>query len=102
MRRDAGNVYGSRCNIDKEQDVVRNETPDRADFDAQEVRRRRTFPVSFQKRRPSGVRVSLRSGFDSVVFEYWRCRTPPDAPDWPVPLEVECIPKRNFQAPCEE
>jgi hypothetical protein len=33
MRRDAGNMYGSRCDIDKEQDVVRNETPDRADFD---------------------------------------------------------------------
>ena len=52
--------------VDEEQDVVRDETRDRADFDAQEVRRRQTFPVSLQKRRPSGVRVSLGCRFDPM------------------------------------
>jgi hypothetical protein len=38
MRGDAGDVYGSGGDVDKEQDIVRDETPDRADLDAQEVR----------------------------------------------------------------
>jgi hypothetical protein len=44
MRGDAGDVHGSRGDVDKEQDIVRNETLDRADLDAQEVRRRQTLP----------------------------------------------------------
>ena len=58
MRGDAGDVYGAGGDVDKEQDVVRDETLDRADLDAQEVRRRQTLPVSLQKRRPSGVRIA--------------------------------------------
>ena len=69
MRGDAGDVYGSGGDVDKEQDIVRDETLDRADLDAQEVRRRQTLTVSLQKRRPSGVRVSLRSGLDRVISE---------------------------------
>jgi hypothetical protein len=69
MRGDAGDGYGSGGDFDKEQDIVRNETLDRADLDAQEVRRRQTLPVSLQKCRPSGVRVSLRSGLDPVLFQ---------------------------------
>src|SRR5258708_37087814 len=69
MRGDAGDVYGSGGDVDKEQDIVGDETLDRADLDAQEVRRRQTLPVSLQKRRPSGVRVSLRSGLDPVISE---------------------------------
>ena len=69
MRGDACDVYGSGGDVDKEQDIVGDETLDRADLDAQEVRRRQTLPVSLQKRRPSGVRVSLRSGLDPVISE---------------------------------
>ena len=64
----ACNVNGSRGDVDKEQDVMRDETLDRADFDAQEIGRRQTFPVSLQKRRPPGVRASLGSGFDPVLL----------------------------------
>jgi hypothetical protein len=60
MRGNAGDVYGSGGDVDKEQDLVGDETLDRADLDAQEVRRRQTLPVSHQKRRLSGVRVSSR------------------------------------------
>ena len=66
---DAGDVYGPGGDVDKEQDVMRDETVDRADFDTQKVRRPQTLPVSLQKRRPSGVRVSLRSGLDPVISE---------------------------------
>src|SRR5882757_4954036 len=69
MRGDAGDVYGSGSDVDKEQDVVRDETLDRADLDAQEVRRRQTLPVSLQKRRTSGVRVTRGSGLDAVISE---------------------------------
>jgi hypothetical protein len=53
----------------KKQGTVRDETPDRTDLDAREVRRHQTLPVSFQKRRPSGVRVSLGNRFDAVISE---------------------------------
>jgi len=68
MRGDAGDVYRSGGNVDEEQDVMRDETLYRADFDAQKVRRRQTLPVSLQKRRPSGVCVALESRFDSDVW----------------------------------
>ena len=58
MRCNAGDVHGSGGDVDKEQVVVRDETFDRADFDAQKIRRPQTLPVSLQKRRPSGMRVS--------------------------------------------
>jgi hypothetical protein len=69
MPGDAGDVYGPGGDVEKEQDVMRDETLDRADFDAQEVRRRQTLPVSLQKRRPLGARASLGSGFDPVISE---------------------------------
>ena len=68
MSSDAGDVYGSGGNIDKEQDVMRSQTLESADLDAQEVRRRQALPVGLQKRRPSGVPASLRSGFDPVIL----------------------------------
>ncbi len=40
-----------------------------ANFDAQEVRRCQTFPVSLQKRRPSRVPVPLGCRLDAVLFE---------------------------------
>jgi hypothetical protein len=55
MSSDAGDVYGSGGDVDKEQYVLRDETPYRANFDGQEVRGRQTLPVRLQKRRPSGV-----------------------------------------------
>lgn len=69
MSGDACNVNGSRDYVYKEQDVMRDETLDRADFDAQEICRRQTFPVSLQKRRPPGVRASLGSGFYPVLLK---------------------------------
>src|SRR5258708_39990604 len=69
MRGDAGNVDGSGGDVDKEQDVMRDETLDCADLHAHEVGRRKTFPMSLQKRRPSGVCVSLGSGLDPVISE---------------------------------
>ena len=69
MRGDAGDVYRSGGDVDKEQDVMRDEPSDRADFDAQEVRRCQTFPVGLQKRRPSGVPVSLGCRLNAVLFE---------------------------------
>jgi hypothetical protein len=69
MRGNAGDVYGSGGEVDKEQYVLRYETSHRADFDAQEVGGRQTFPVSLQKRRPSGVCAPLGSGLDPVVSE---------------------------------
>ena len=59
MRGNASDVYGSGGDVDKEQYVLCEETPNRTYFDAQEVGGRQTFPVSLQKRRPSGVSVSL-------------------------------------------
>jgi hypothetical protein len=55
--------------IDKEQDVMRHQAPDRADFDAQKVGYGQAFPVSFQKRRPPGVLIALRSRFDPVLYQ---------------------------------
>jgi len=69
MRGNAGNVYRSGGDVDKEQYVLRDETPHRTDFDAQEVGGRQTFPMSLQKRRPSRVCVSLGSGLDPVFPE---------------------------------
>src|ERR1700674_4529501 len=69
MRGDAGNVDGSGGDVDKEQDVMRDETLDCADLHAHEVGRRQTLPVSLQKRRPSGVCASLGSGLDPVIAE---------------------------------
>src|SRR5258708_25683546 len=69
MRGDDGDVHGPGGDVDKEQDVMRDQTPDRAHFDTQKVRRCQTFPVSLKKRRPSGVSVSLGSWFDSVLFK---------------------------------
>jgi hypothetical protein len=69
MRGNACDVYGSGGDVEKKQYVLRDKTPHRSDFDAQEVGRRQTLPVSLQKRRPSGVRVSLGSGLDPVFPE---------------------------------
>src|ERR1700730_14176076 len=69
MRGDSSDVYGSGGDVDEEQNIVRDETLDRADLDAQEVRRRQTLPMSLQKRRPSGVRISLGSRLTPVHFE---------------------------------
>ena len=69
MSGNTGDVYGSGGDVDKKQYVLRDETPHRADFDAQEVGGRQTFPVSLQKRRPSGVCASLGSGLDPVISE---------------------------------
>ena len=60
MGSDAGDVYGSGGDIDKEQDVIRDQTLESADLDAQEVRRCQALPVSLQKRRPAGVRMVPR------------------------------------------
>src|SRR6266404_3837533 len=70
MRGDAGDMYRSGSNVDEEQDVMRDETLGRADFDTQKVRRRQTLPVSLQKRRPSGVCIALRSRLDPVLLQY--------------------------------
>ncbi len=70
MQRDAGDVYRSGGDVDEEQDVTRDETLDRAAFDAQKVRRRQTLLVSLQKRRPSGVCVALGSRLDPALLQY--------------------------------
>src|SRR5581483_7915952 len=46
---------------------------------AQKLRSRQTFPVGFQKSRPSSVSIPLRSRLDAVLTEgHWRsCRTRP-------------------------
>src|SRR5580692_5560037 len=69
MRGDAGDVYGSRGDVDKEQDVMRDKASECANFDAQEVRRCQTFPVSLQKGRPSRVPVPLGCRLDASLFE---------------------------------
>ena len=50
MRGNARDVYGSRRDIDEEQDVLRDPALDREDLHAQEVRRRQALPVGIQKR----------------------------------------------------
>src|ERR1039457_3983656 len=69
MRGDAGDVYGSRGDVDEEQDVMRDKASECANFEAQEVRRCQTFPVSLQKGRPSRVPVPLGCRLDTVLFE---------------------------------
>src|SRR5450631_4145982 len=69
MGSDAGDVYGSGSDVDKEQDVMRDKASECANFDAQEVRRRQASPVSLQKGRPSRVPVPLGCRLDAVLFE---------------------------------
>jgi hypothetical protein len=69
MRCHSGDMYGSGGDVDEEQDIVRDETLDRADLDAQEVRRCQTLPMGFHKCRPSWVRISLGSGLDPVLLQ---------------------------------
>src|ERR1700686_2200259 len=69
MRGDAGDVYGSRGDVDKEQNVMRDQASECANLDAQEVRRCQTLPVSLQKGRPSRVPVPLGCRLDAVLFE---------------------------------
>jgi hypothetical protein len=58
MSGNTGDVYGSGGDVDKEKDVLRDESPKCADLHAHEVGGRQTLPVSLPKRRPSGVRAS--------------------------------------------
>lgn len=69
MRRDTGNVHRAGGDVDKEQDVIGDETLERANLDAQEVSRRQALPVSLQESRPSGVLASLGCGLDTILFE---------------------------------
>ena len=50
MRGNTRDVDGSRRDIDKEQDVMRDQALEREDLNVQEVCRREAFPVRFQKR----------------------------------------------------
>jgi len=49
----AGDVDRSGGDVDKEQDVIRDQSLDRVHLDAQEIGRCNAFPVGLEKRRPS-------------------------------------------------
>lgn len=69
VRCDAGNVDRAGGNVDEEEDVISDQPLDRVHLYAQEVGRCQAFPVSFEKRRPSGMPVSLWGGLDAVFSE---------------------------------
>lgn len=62
VRCDAGDVHRPRCDVDEEQEVIRDQSLERVYLDAQEIGCRQTFPVGFKKRRPSRVSISLGGG----------------------------------------
>jgi len=47
---DAGNVDRSGCDVDEKEDVIRDQSLDRVDLDAQEIRGYQAFPVGLEKR----------------------------------------------------
>ena len=49
--------------------VISDQPLDRVHLDAQEIGRCEAFPGSFEKRRPSGLPVSLWGGLDAVFSE---------------------------------
>ena len=69
VRCDAGDVHRPRCDVDEEQEVIRDPSLERVYLDAQEIGCRQTFPVGFKKRRPSSVSIPLGGGLDAVFME---------------------------------
>ena len=101
MGSDARDFHDTAGDVDEEQDVVRDQSSGRPDFNAEEIRRCQTIPVRFEKGRPRGVLVSLGRRLNAIFFEDWRsCRVRRRVPDWPARPGCGCIPKLGFQAPC--
>jgi hypothetical protein len=69
VRCDAGDVNRSGGDVDEEQDVVRDQSPDRVHLDAQEIGRRQAFPVWALRNVDHRVCRSLRGGPDAVFMD---------------------------------
>ena len=77
MGGDAGDLHGAAGDVDKEQYVVRDQSPHRADFDGEDQSPSDT-PRGLEKRRPAGVLVAFGSGLDAIFSEYIGDRGPAD------------------------
>src|ERR1700730_10845042 len=101
MRGNTRDADGSRRDIDKEEDVVRDQALEREDLNAQEVRRREALPSALSETLTIGcAHRAPETGRSRFLSECWRsCRVQPDVLDLPVRLGFACIPTTDFQVP---
>ena len=70
IRRATSEVNSARGHFHDEQQVVRDQSTLGPHFDGREVDRSQHIPMGFEKGRPRGLSLPIRSRFDSVLLEY--------------------------------
>lgn len=100
MRRDFADVHRSGRDVDKEENVVRDQTLDRANLDSQNIRRRQTFPVRLQKTLTIECAFRARERVQSVLLQDIGNRAASDPMSQIVQRAADSrVPKLDSRAP---